>query len=296
MRSKGLFESLTEKFGAAVYPEKRAIVDFISGEVYRDPLRYGFDSADDAADALLRYRSRIDVLIDRYLQCGHPYDRYIETSLLYMAKSIRRENRKVAEKEFVCECPELWQYDGSCVAGFSDSCLTISLKAVEHEQGSRTPNRDILAAAGPRGRRLVYLFLKCVLQTSDSDLNCVAVRAGVPAPWLSHMVASIRFRMEGERLRFGNIAESRNAAWVRIYNLEARLCREFDPERRKEMTERLVREKERYAGAQSRVMRFNPTVPNSVISLVLGVPKGTIDSGLYYMKRHSALSLTDKTV
>jgi hypothetical protein len=95
--------------------------------------------------------------------------------------------------------------------------------------------------------------------------------------------------MEGERQRFAGLSESRNAAWARIYNLEAQMRHECDPSSLQKMSGKLEREKVRFSGASSRIARFKTTVPNSVIAGILGVPKGTIDSSLYYMKLRSIL-------
>ncbi len=296
MHHQRLFESIRASIGSAEYRGKQSIVDFISGEVYCNPERYGFDSSDDAADALLRYRNRIDGLVDKYLQCGHPFDRFIETGLLYMAKSIRRENRKTAEREFVCECPDLWRHEGVSIPDFSGPGSGKRGMDSLKDDGLVPSSRDILAAAGPGGRRLIYLFLKCAFQTTDGNLENVALRANVPVSWLSGIVSVVRLRMEGERLRFGAISESRNAAWTRIYNLEARMQRECEPGPRQKLSVKLGKEKARFAGATSRISHFKTTVPNSVVAEILGVPKGTIDSSLYYLKRHSSLPADDKNV
>jgi hypothetical protein len=47
----------------------------------------------------------------------------------------------------------------------------------------------------------------------------------------------------------------------------------------------LERERRRFGRALEELGDMRLIVPNSVVARILGVPKGTVDSGLYYLRR-----------
>lgn len=81
------------------------------------------------------------------------------------------------------------------------------------------------------------------------------------------------------------MAERRNASWTRIRLLEARLADESDPYREEKLGSFIERERGRYAKAKAELASLRTVVPNSIVARILGIPKGTVDSGLYYLRK-----------
>jgi len=77
----------------------------------------------------------------------------------------------------------------------------------------------------------------------------------------------------------------RNTAFAAIRLLETELKDEVDPGKRADAEEALVRMRKRMHSAMQRMSRVGLSPTNLEISKVLGVPKGTVDSGLYWLKR-----------
>jgi len=268
---------------------KTQILERIAELVYRDPRRFGFDDEDDAAEALYRHGRRIASLADRFEDRGLAFDAYLVSSLRFLARTMRRERRRAAEKEFVCEqasaCPSCDQ---------SDPFEKVSLGWWEEEK-SPVPPRSPRAArrALPHAEevafnsRLVFLALKCAWDIDDELLAHVARASGVEIEWLRAALTQARRSLESERCRYERMAARRNGSWCRLRFLEARLGAEADEGRRRSLLEAIGREKENFERARTEMAAFKPVVPNSVVARILGVPKGTVDSGLYYLKRRA---------
>jgi hypothetical protein len=79
----------------------------------------------------------------------------------------------------------------------------------------------------------------------------------------------------------------RNGSWCRLRFLETRLREELEQPRREKLSSALERERIRFERARSELRSFRPVVPNAVVARILGVPKGTVDSGLYYLKKRA---------
>jgi DNA-directed RNA polymerase specialized sigma24 family protein len=95
------------------------------------------------------------------------------------------------------------------------------------------------------------------------------------------MRASRERRLETFRSR-------RNKAFSLIRVLETELMTESEPQRILVLQGRLARARRRMSSAMKRMARVGLSPTNREIGAVLGVPKGTVDSGLYWLKRKLA--------
>jgi hypothetical protein len=270
--------------------DRDAVFERIARELYANPLRFGFDSDDDASEALCRYRERIKSLAARYVDKGVPFDAYLSTSLRFIARTLRRERKRRREREQVCEVSESWKAEGILEEGLS-SCEEVTglgspglAPMPRPGQGRRRSGPEVAAFRS----RLVFLYLKCAWDADDEKTRRVARAAAVPEDWLAAATAQSLRALEPERGRFERLSGRRDKYWGRLRLLEARLAAETDVAERQRLAEALKREKTRFENACTRLKSFKPTVPNSIVARILGVPKGTVDSGLYYLKRHAS--------
>jgi len=133
--------------------------------------------------------------------------------------------------------------------------------------------------------RLVYLAVKCAWEIDEVGVAQVAASAGVQREWLSAAVEQARRSLEPERSRVERLILRRNASWCRRRLLEGKLERETDLFRQSRLSTALERERIRSAKIKNELANFRTIVPNSVVARILGVPKGTVDSGLYYLRK-----------
>jgi hypothetical protein len=292
-----------------------AIIEQVAAMLYTSHETYGFDDEDDAADAFLKYRERIARLVDRFEDRGLPFDAYLATSLRFLARTVRRERRRCMERTILCErsasddSSDAWRRaeadpteagDGEGGAPIAPGiCLPFRADPgasgpMESRAPSGRPRRRPRARGGlvrsspseaARSSRLVFLAVKCAWELDDESVDRVADSAGVPRDWLASAVGQARRSLEPELSRRDRLVERRNSSWCRRRLLESKLEGETDPMRRERMEASLDRERRRFGKALEELGAFRPVVPNSVVARILGVPKGTVDSGLYYLRR-----------
>ncbi|MGO8694312.1 MAG: hypothetical protein ACLQMF_11660 [Rectinemataceae bacterium] len=138
--------------------------------------------------------------------------------------------------------------------------------------------------------RLVFLLLKCVWEANDLDVQRVADAAGVDPSWLGAVAAQARRALNAEFARFERMQSRRNTAWCRIGILQSHIDEEADPTKRQALKLKLGRERDRLDRALGEIRKFKPLVPNSIVARILGVPKGTVDSGIYYLRKQLTAS------
>jgi hypothetical protein len=261
---------------------KDRIYERVARLLYRDPRRFGFDDEDAAAEALIKHRERISRLVDRFEDRVLPFDAYLATCLRYIARTQRREKRNAAERARVCERSLVAGAAGAAGAEEIDSDGCGRPEPPLSGLAGRTP-----AAATAFGTRLVFLFVKCAWDADEDSATRVAEAAGVSREWLCSAGAQARRFLEAERARFERMSGRRNGSWCRLRFLETRLREELEQPRREKLSSALERERIRFERARSELRSFRPVVPNAVVARILGVPKGTVDSGLYYLKKRA---------
>ncbi len=272
------------------------IMEKVAALVYDKHRRFGFDDEDDAANALLKFRVRIVKLIERFEYRGVPFDAYLAANLRYLARTARRERRRTKERESVCERAAFEETGATGAEAFDASSfgasdMVLAARPRERPASKRRPRaRGGLiprcpSEAAAYSSRLVFLAVKCAWEMDEEGISRVAASAGVGRDWLAAAIEQARRSLVGECSRIERLSQRRNASWTRLRLLESRLADETDPYRRERLEAAKGREECRYANAKGELGCLRTIVPNSVVARILGVPKGTVDSGLYYLRK-----------
>ncbi len=258
---------------------RNAFLAALAKILYSDPGRFGFDTVDQAADSLAWHRERILSLLDRYVDKGSSFESYVSSSLRYLAKSYRRDERRLRERDMACERslrfadPEQYDWESE-----SDSVLFEPII-------DRAPVSSSRRHRKARDSRILYLLIKCAWEAGDRETRLAAEITGLPETQLSLALAQARRFLEIERCRFERMTARRNRAWSAIRIYEARLAEETGELQREGLLGALARSRKEYECALADLRSFRPLVPNSVVARLLKVPKGSVDSGIHYLKK-----------
>jgi hypothetical protein len=288
-------QELVQSYRASGEGRER-IMERVAALVYGFHAKFGFDDEDAAADALMKHRGRIIKLVDRFEDRGIPFDACLASSLRYLAKTVRRDRKQASDRELVCERAIAEGGDPSHAFEIPFASASESSPEGCEDSALRPPPRRRPRARGGSVRcgameraayssRLVYLAIKCAWEIDEEGVARVAASAGVGREWLSAAVEQARRSLECERSRVEGLVQRRNASWCRQRLLEGKLGGETDPFRRSRLSAALEREGARCAKIKNELACLRTIVPNSVVARILGVPKGTVDSGLYYLRK-----------
>ncbi len=280
---------------------RNLLLEKVATLVYEAHQKYGFDDEDDAANALLKYRGRILKIIDRFEDRGLPFDVYLASCLRYLARTVRRDRRRIVERESVCVRAVVHDADPDFkpegIEPMGSAGNRRGARYPESGENVRTSKRRPRAKGGfiPRGpaeaetaaysSRLVFLAVKCAWEIDELGVARVAAAAGVGEDWLASAVEHARRSLVAERSRIDALVERRNASWAKQLMFEARIAAETDPYRKTRLSVTLGRELARCEKIKAELGGIRPIVPNSVVARILGIPKGTVDSGLYYLRK-----------
>lgn len=258
----------------------------MSALVYEFPMQYrGFDE-DDSGEFLLFLYPRFLRFIENFSPAGKPFENYFRRSLRWQIKSYatRMKNRRARYKAE--ECPGLWP-DG-CVYGEEEVRESGTLYGPEFfDRSGEEPS-----IADTRKRRLVVLALKGCTGMDDHQLERVARQIGISPPWLVLQRDRLEERLRKKDPRLATLRRRRNTAFATIVQVQGELSGCIEPRRRARLAHRLKVHRKRLETARALLSRVPLRPTNDEIALILGIPKGSVDSTMYYLRKQKGLRHT----
>jgi RNA polymerase sigma factor (sigma-70 family) len=280
-------ENLTEKVIAFQRSNGglEELVTALAPRIYSYPRhKLGLDE-DACGDFYVYFQPRLLRLLARFKDQGKPFESYLCSVLSWQLKNFARERRRsergwkaalrleAADQAGQCAEPEEEPETGPSTPGFPDEA-ELRLRGLLERECDR--------------RNLLLLALKCLHSLTPERVGALCSLTGLSEDRLAGYVSSLRACTEPRQRRLRVFRERRNRAFSQARLLEAEISEETDPARRECLRARLARTRRRMRTAIQRMSRVlvNPT--NREIAEVMGIPKGTVDSGLYWLKRKLA--------
>ena len=254
------------------------IVDRMSTMVYTFPRNYrGFDE-DDGGEFLLFLYLKLPKLVDNFRPNGTPFEYYLKRCLRFQVKSYATALRSRRARYSAERSPGLWPE--GCVYGEAEVCEDEATYGGDFFE--RAENRPSLA--DPLRRRLLVLVLKVCLDLEDRQLRSIAEKLDVSPPWLIVQRDRIEERLRRKDSRLTVLRGRRNSAFATIVQVQGELRGCLDPGRRQRLEHRLRVHFKRLNIARSLLARVPMRPTNDEIAEILGIPKGSVDSTLYYLR------------
>jgi DNA-directed RNA polymerase specialized sigma24 family protein len=253
----------------------RDIVSDIAPRVYQFPRRtMGWDE-DACGDFYVFIHPRIIRLLDRFRDQGKPFESYLWAVLNWQLRNFARDRSRDEKR---------WKVSLRLEPG-----AAVSLDDEERGDPLRASAELARCVRSSADRRnFLFLVLKCSRLLDDEHAPPLARIAGVTTETLLALVASLREMRGARESRYEMFRGRRNKAYGAVRLLEAELHDEVDAGKRAVTERALARMRRRMSSSMRRMSRVGLAPTNLEISRVLGVPKGTVDSGLYWLKRKLA--------
>jgi RNA polymerase sigma factor (sigma-70 family) len=238
--------------------------------------RFGWDE-DACADFYAWFHPRLLRMLGRFRDQGKPFESYLVSVLHWQARSFARRIRRREEA---------WNAGPRLVAAEGGGgALPEAAEEAAAVGGLRAP-LPLLVNSGRRG--LLYLVLKCCRHLDASSLPAAAAATGIAPHRLARIVERLRTGLEPCERRLEALRLRRNGAFSRARILESALARAVDPGEAAEVRRRLDAANRCLAATVRRMAHVRRDPTNREVARVLGIPKGTVDCGLFQLKRRLA--------
>ena len=267
---------------------KRALLEELGTYVYAYPRRkYPHLEEDVAGEFYLFCHAKLERLITRFCDQGKPFERYVNSVLSWQLRSFLARRHCREQAWAVGLRSQLWDPQQAAaepsptpVAATAPPTATPPARAAA---SGRHPGPGLPAA--PHRRRLIYAVLKAGHELDDRVVSAAAHAARCNEHWLRAQVDRLHRQRAPVQHRLTLLRERRNGAFAQLQLWQANAHQELDPERRARAAARASRLRRTVTGTQERLARVRAAPSNREIGAALGVPKGTVDTGLYWLKR-----------
>lgn len=251
--------------------DRKALEGAIFLHLKSNPKRFKLSAwnEEDRIDILLRLYPRISRSIDTYRDRGSSFDGYVSALVHWGVRSLRREDSIRGAMERQC-----WlNSDG------------LYIREPEHLYHHQDPAPFLQKPKNPR--QVLMLALKCCPYMSEDFAGRVARAVNLEPETLAALMDRLR-DLDGKRAARARLLEERAGAyWYRRLALQAKL-REATGDEREEIQRSLDDLNRRMENARSRLRRCRDAPTNKEIAAVLGIPKGTVDACLHFIKKKAS--------
>ncbi len=236
--------------------------------------RFGWDE-DACSEFYLFFHPSLLRVLSRFRDQGKPFESYLASVLHWQARSFvsrRKKDERAWAMGFRLVPPAPPEPDE-----VHDPGLPLTWP----------PTPQYLASprlSASDRRSLLYLVLKCCRRLEPEHLAAAAEATDCAPRRLAGLVERLRVGLEPAEQRLATLRERRNRAFSEARLLEAELAGRPDPEAAERLRLRLAAANRRMAAAIARMARVRRDPTNREVARALGVPKGTVDCGLFWLK------------
>ncbi len=254
----------------------------IAGIIYEYPKKCLGWNEDDASDFFCSYFPKIKGLVDRFRFTGKPFEAYLSTCIRWQLKTFAARNaarnmqNQMIKHEY-CDWYETRRHPAEQVSEDEKPYGSTVTKIL------RIGKKGVIESK-PHSLRLTYLILRNSMQIDDAILHKTAKLTGTDEDELLGCVTELRRRLNKKILIYENLVNRRNKAHVRIQLLHGLLAQETDSGRCAQYVHVLTKEQSRFEKITREIGTISLVPTHKDIAEVLDVPKGSVDSGLYYLK------------
>jgi len=259
----------------------QSVLDYQAGTIAIEPLRnlviveaythlvkYRRKGEDEVSEFLLGFYDRVEGLVSRFRPQGLPFRHYLLRSLRWQWHTFRTARARERRQTYVV------------------SSVGLGAPPEAEQLAESTPDWGPIAEFSDAERkRLVLLALKAAPWLDDQHIEALSEQTGADLAWLQACQHQIRMTTDRRRHRLALLGEKRSEAYYRRLMAEDDAQREIDPERRSLYERRASRYRRRLANLSREQATLSTAPTHGELANLLGMPKGSVDSGLYHLKK-----------
>lgn len=246
--------------------------------IYSYPGRRHSLHEEDWSDFLLGFYGRIHDLLVNYRYQGPSFWGYLNKVLEWQLLSYYRQAARFRQAEWVCERESIIEYERSPVE--QEYCLSQKMNHILSHPGL-TPFRSSALR-----QRLLLLVLKNIVFIPEDEFASVFPLLGPDREEASEMRERLLSLMKRKFERKKRLETKRCENYSRLTLAEIRQSEETDVASVLRLDEKIILYKRRLKRLDRQLSRIPLYPSNEELSDLLGLPKGSVDSGLFYLKSY----------
>jgi hypothetical protein len=269
----------------------KELLALLAGEIYGYPRCRGSRAEDDGGEFFLFFYPRLLRTLERFQDQGRPFEWYLHSVLRWHYLGFVRWKRRRERSWAAGALPALWEAQPASGPAAEDSSPESRTEAFELPGWLGPEMADLFSLDGgaplqrPADRkRLLVWALKQVRSLREPDLEKLAAWTGTGEERLRALCGGLRERLARRERRLELLVERRNRAFAALQLAQQALAGEPEPAGRALLAGRAARARRCLHLSQERISRVPLQPSNRELAQALGLPKGTVDTSLYWLK------------
>jgi hypothetical protein len=255
------------------------IVKRLSLRIYNYPSGKRQASEDDCGDFYLFFYPRLLRTLSKFQDRGKPFEWYFNSVLRWHYKVYRSRKKKDQTRWAVARSVLFWE--------LPEAGMAVSAPVVSSDEGKRIIPLDRFGNSRENTcrRRILFLALKNARHLDDSAISWISGLTGIEEEHLIGMVERLRANLYKRELRLHKLYKRQNKIFTKIFLFQRDLLWEVDPEIKADLALSLCELRTKLRSLQRKIRRVRLHPSNREIAELLQIPKGTIDTSLYWLRR-----------
>jgi hypothetical protein len=242
--------------------------------------RSGID-ADDLGDFFCYFYPKIPRLFHRFTYQGKSFRHYLLSSLKWQFRTFITCRKKKIRRELFLEREYLWNppywEDNITVCEKTENITAAAKDVLDVDEKGKITNPVLQ-------KRLILLAMKGSVYIDTHMADCVSIITGYTSDWILNCIQHLKEEMHKRSSRLEQLRVKRNKYYIQIYDIHIDLSYEENSQKRNVLFQELFTVKNRMEQTIIEIKKIPRSPTHREIAQVMGMPKGTVDSGLYYLK------------
>jgi hypothetical protein len=257
---------------------KQILMDELSLHVYSYPGRRHSLNEEDWSDFLLGFHGKLQDILISFHYRGPSFWGYLNKVLEWQLLSYYRQAVQFRQAEWICERESIIEYD--CSPEAQDFCLLHKISHILDNAGFTDFRTDALR------QRLLILVLKNIVFISEDDYLSVFPLLGPGSREAGEYRDLLLELMKRKFERKNKLELKRCENYYKLTLAEKKRSEEIDREALCRFNEKIKLYRRRLNRLDRQINSIPMYPSNEDISEILCLPKGSVDSGLYYLKNY----------
>ena len=268
------------------YQQGNVSFEAVSGHiclyVYDYPRRIRRWDQDLCSDFFEYFYPRIKRMADSFVYSGYPFETYLNVTLRHQMKTFmrKREQKELKETLFCQMCASGSHGDESSFYKIYDN--------FNYEVRKKAPTYYGKLGQPRTRRRLFFLALTDPDRLDDAAIERLAATIGFSVEYIIESCLAVKEKIQWKRDEIQHLREKKNGYYFQLLVLQNDIMTETDPDKRAWLSERLRKARSHIDHLSRKIqIKTSCLVSHHELAQVLGLAKGTVDSGIFYMKRRN---------
>lgn len=267
------------RLGSGVeYALKQTLVDELSLHVYSYPGKRHSLSEEDWSDFLLGFHGKMQDILINFRYQGPSFWGYLNKVLEWQLLSYYRAAVQFRQVEWICERESIIEYEWT--AEHQEFCLLLKISYILDNAGFTDFRTEALR------QRLLILVLKNVVFISEDEYFSVFPLLGPSVEEAGKYRDLLLTVMKRKFERKQRLELKRCENYYKLTLTEKKRSEEIDAEALSRLNEKIRLYRRRLKRLDRQINSIPMFPSNEDISELLTLPKGSVDSGLYYLKNY----------